>query len=46
MNVKKDNYYLGNVLVNIINVDNYNECEFADMSEDALEEVERLMDVK
>jgi len=45
MNVKKDNYYLGNVLVNI-NVDNYNECEFADMSEAALEEVERLMDVK
>jgi len=45
MNVKKDNYYLGNVLVNI-KLDNYNECEFADMSEDALEEVERLMDVK
>jgi len=45
MNVKKDNYYLGNVF-NVIDGDNYNEVEFADMSEAALEEVERLMDVK
>lgn len=45
MNVKKDNYYLGNVF-NVIDGDNYIECEFADMSEDAIDEVDRLMAVK
>ena len=45
MNVKKDNYYLGNVF-NVIDGDNYIEYNYEDFSDDEIDELERLMAVK
>lgn len=45
MNVKKDNYYLGNVF-SMVNGDEFIELEIQDMSDDEVDEIERLMAAK